>query len=111
MAEVNLQSGIPASDCDPYSDEALFSPWSMYKELQALGSAVWLTKYEMFALTRYDSVERALKDPVTFSSASGVMMNDEMNLVLRGNTLCTDGDAHLRLRRIVVKPLTATSLK
>ena len=39
------------------------------------------------------------------------MMNDEMNLVLRGNTLCTDGDAHLRLRRIVVKPLTATSLK
>ncbi len=111
MAELNLPSGISVSECDPYSDEALVSPWNMYKELRALGSAVWLTKYEMFALTRYSSVERALKDPVTFSSASGVMMNDEMNLVLRGNTLCTDGDAHLRLRRIVVKPLTATSLK
>jgi len=41
----------------------------------------------MFALTRYDSVVRALKDTSAFSSASGVMMNDEMNQVLRGNTL------------------------
>ena len=53
-------------------------PWGSYAELQRLGSAVWLTKYGMFALTRYDSVVRALKDASAFSSASGVMMNDEM---------------------------------
>ena len=33
----------------------------------------------MFALTRYESVIRALKDASTLSSASGVMMNDDMN--------------------------------
>jgi cytochrome P450 len=69
----------PISDIDPYSDEALIEPWAMYRELQGLGSAVWLTRYQMFALTRYDSVMRALKDASAFSSASGVMMNDHMN--------------------------------
>jgi hypothetical protein len=29
------------------------------------------------------------------------MMNDDMNKLLRGNTLCSDGDAHNRLRRDV----------
>jgi cytochrome P450 len=59
----------PLSRLDPYSDNALASPWETYVTLQDLGSAVWLLKYEMFALTRYDSVIRALKDPSTFSSA------------------------------------------
>ena len=64
----------------------------------------------MFALARYDSVARALKDAGAFSSASGVMMNDRMNPVLRGNTLCNDGVDHQRLRRIVGKPLSPTAL-
>jgi hypothetical protein len=57
----------PVSDLDPYSDEALIDPSGLYEELQRLGSAVWLTKYHMFALTRYDSVVRALKDTSAFS--------------------------------------------
>jgi cytochrome P450 len=101
----------PISDLDPYSDEALIEPWTMYRELQGLGSAVWLTRYQMFALTRYDSVIRALKDASAFSSASGVMMNDEMNQVLRGNTLCSDDADHQRSRRIIGKPLSPTALK
>jgi cytochrome P450 len=30
---------------------------------------------------------------------------------LRGNTLCSDGEAHDRLRRVVIRPLTQTTLK
>lgn len=104
----------PVSELDPFSDEALTNPWRVYAELQRLGSAVWLNKYEMFALTRYDSVLRALKDASAFTSSSGVMMNNEMNMVLRGNTLCSDGTAHHRLRRIIAKPLApmaVTALK
>src|ERR1700693_6033522 len=97
-------SRVPASQLDPYSDDALAEPWQTYTALQNMGSAVWLTKYEMFALTRYDSVVRALKDATAFSSASGVMMNDQMNKVLRGNTLCSDGETHRRLRRITANP-------
>jgi cytochrome P450 len=101
----------PVSNIDPYSDEALIQPWPLYEELQSLGSAVWLAKYNMFALTRYDSVSRALKEDAYFSSASGVMMNDKMNQVLRGNTLCSDGEEHQRLRRIIARPLTPAALK
>jgi cytochrome P450 len=103
-------SSIPVSQLDPYSDDALVEPWETYTALQNLGAAVWLEKYEMFALTRYDSVIRALKDASAFSSASGVMMNDPMNQVLRGNTLCSDGADHQRLRRITAKPLTPAAL-
>jgi cytochrome P450 len=103
-------NGTPISHLDPYCDEALLEPWETYTALQNLGSAVWLEKYEMFALTRYDSVVRALKNATAFSSASGVMMNDPMNQVLRGNTLCSDGEDHQRLRRITAKPLVPAAL-
>ena len=105
-----VETRVPVSEIDPYSDEVLIEPWDAYRELQALGPAVWLARYQMFALTRYDSVVKALADASTFSSASGVMMNEDMNNVLRGNTLCSDGAEHRRLRRIIAKPLTAAGL-
>ena len=46
-------NGIPTSQLDPYRDEALVEPWETYPVLKNLGSAVWLTKYEMFTLARY----------------------------------------------------------
>jgi GNAT superfamily N-acetyltransferase len=85
----------PISHLDPYSDPTLIDPWPIYTELQDAGPAVWLSKYEMFALTRYDSVWKALQDPASFPSSLGVMMNDHMNQV-RGNTLCSDGEDHIR---------------
>src|SRR6516164_264358 len=76
-----------------------------------MAPAVWLEKYRMFALTRYDAVVKVLRDWEAFPSSFGVMMNDDMNEVLRGNTLCSDGDAHNRLRRVVIRPLTPVALK
>jgi cytochrome P450 len=101
----------PTSTLDPYTGQALLNPWPLYRELREMGPAVWLEKYRMFALTRYDVVARALRDPEAFPSSFGVMMNDDMNQVLRGNTLCSDGDAHNRLRRVVIRPLTPVALK
>ena len=102
---VPLDFKAPASDYDPYTDAALLNPWPGYRQLRDAGPAVWLPQYEMFALTRYTSVRDALRDWETFSSAYGVMMNEEMNQVLRGNTLCSDGAAHDALRRVVIRPL------
>jgi cytochrome P450 len=100
----------PESDYDPYTDAALLDPWPGYRRLRDAGPAVWLPQYEMFALTRYTSVRNALRDWETFSSAYGVMMNDEMNQVLRGNTLCSDGADHDALRRVLIKPLRPREL-
>ena len=101
----------PWSDYDPYTDQALLNPWPGYKRLRDAGPAVWLPKYRMFALTRYDSVRRALTEWASFQSHNGVMMNDEMNQVLRGNTLCSDGADHDALRSVLVRPLTPRALR
>jgi cytochrome P450 len=99
------------SDYDPYADAALLDPWPGYKKLRDAGPAVWLAKYDMFALTRYDSVRRALTDSESFPSHNGVMMNGQMNQVLRGNTLCSDGAEHDALRDVLVRPLTPRALR
>jgi cytochrome P450 len=101
----------PRSDYDPYTDESLLDPWDGYRELRNTGPAVWLTKYEMFALTRYSSARRALEDWESFPSSQGVMMNHEMNQVLRGNTLCSDGEQHDTLRGVIARPLTANAVR
>jgi cytochrome P450 len=103
--------GAPTSTLDPYTDQALLDPWPLYRELREMGPVVWLERYGMFALTRYDVVVQALRDWEAFPSSFGVMMNDDMNQVLRGNTLCSDGDAHNRLRRVVMRPVTPVALK
>jgi cytochrome P450 len=100
-----------ASTLDPYADQALLNPWPLYRELREMAPVVWLEKYGMFALTRYDVVVKALRDWEAFPSSFGVMMNDDMNQVLRGNTLCSDGDAHNRLRRVAIRPVTPVALK
>jgi cytochrome P450 len=101
----------PTSTLDPYSDQALLNPWPLYRELREMGPVVWLEKYGMSALTRYDVVVKALRDWEAFPSSFGVMMNDDMNQVLRGDTLCSDGDAHNRLRRVVMRSVTPVALK
>lgn len=110
MSEITVERA-PSSDIDPYEDDVLLNPWPMYDTLRDMGPAVWLEKHNMYALTRYDSVLAALQNDEAFPSRFGVMMNDEMNQVLRGNTLCSDGDFHNMLRKVVIKPLTPAALK
>ena len=51
-----LAGRVPISTPDPYTDQALLNPWPLYRELREMGPIVWLEKYGMFALTRYDVV-------------------------------------------------------
>ena len=106
-----ISDATVSSDYDPYSEAALLDPWPGYKELRDAAPAVWLNRYDMFALTRYDSVRRALLDWESFPSRNGVMMNDQMNKVLRGNVLCSDGAEHGRLRDVLMRPLKPTALR
>jgi cytochrome P450 len=39
------------------------------------------------------------------------MMNDDMNQVLIGNTLCSDGQQHDKLRGVIARPLTARAVQ
>src|SRR3981081_3750776 len=108
---MTLAEKAPTAPLAPYPDQALLNPWPLYRDLREMGPVVWLEKYGMFALTRYDVVVKALRDWQSFPVSCCVMMNDPMNQVLRGNTLCSDGNAHHRLRRVVIRPLTPVALE
>lgn len=99
------------SDIDLFTDEALAEPYDLYRELRDLGGAVWLSRYNMYALARFDTVKTALADDTTFVSGEGVTMNQEMNRNLKGGTLCSDGEAHLAMRRVIAKPISPVALK
>ena len=70
----DVNGEAPWSHHDPYTDEALLDPWPGYKQLRDAGPAAWLPKYEMFALTRYASVRRALEDWESFPSRACLLM-------------------------------------
>ena len=101
----------PESDIDLFCDEALLDPFPRCQALRDTGGAVWLTKHEMYVLSRYQDVRDALRNWEVYSSASGVAMNQQMNDALAGNTLCSDAEKHDVLRGVVAKPLTPVALR
>jgi len=46
-----------------------------------------------------------------FSSAKGVMMNDEINSMLEGITLCSDPPEHTGMRRVLARPMRPEKLR
>ncbi len=106
-----MPSAIPTSDVDLYSDASLYDPYPIYRELRDAGPLVYLNKLGMYVVARYNEVREALNTPKVFSSAHGVMMNQPMNDTLRGIVLCTDGDEHDQMRRVLIKPVTPGALR
>lgn len=101
---------IPQSDIDLFSDDVVDNPYDAYRELRDLGPVVYLTRLEMFAISRYDDVRQTLLDASTFCSGQGVGLNDAINELGRGTLLASDGEEHAHLRAIVGRPLTPKSL-
>jgi cytochrome P450 len=95
----------PESDLDLWSDDALRDPYPRYRELRDDGPAVWLQRYGVYALPRFEDVRRALRDWQTFSSAQGVGINEDANAITRGGLLTSDGPEHVALRKVIGKPL------
>lgn len=100
----------PRSDLDLYSEDAIRSPYENYRALRELGPAVWLDRYEVWAVARYRDVHTVLQDHRTFSSGSGVALNDRTNEAMRGTTLASDPPHHDQFRGLVNRPLTPKAL-
>src|SRR5881394_3732170 len=103
---------IPASHIDLWTDDVLSNPYPHYAEMRDLGPIVWLTKNECWGAFRYTSARHVLGDPEVFSSAQGVMLNDDFNKISSeaGVILCTDDPIHRNLRRVFQRPLTPAAV-
>jgi cytochrome P450 len=98
-------SEIPVSDVDLYTREARIDPYPIYEELRALGPVVHLSRYDLYALPRYEDVRAALMDWRTFTSARSVFVDPTMNAQLEGITLCSDPPEHTMMRSVLGRPL------
>lgn len=107
----NPAQGTPVSDIDLFSDEALLDPYPHYDAIRELGPVVWLSRFGLYILTRFEDVRGALARPEIFSSAQGVMMNERMNETLRGIVLCSDDAEHDRMRKVLIAPLLPRALQ
>ncbi len=106
-----MSTSVPTSDLDLYSDEVLAEPYEHYRRLRDAGPAVWLERHNAWVVTRYDTVRAVLRDWKTFSSASGVALNDTLNTAMQGNTLGSDPPLHDLLRNVVASRMTSQALR
>ena len=95
----------PVSDLELYTDEVLRNPYDTYRQLRNLGSVVYLSAYDMYAIPRYHALREASQNWEVFSSARGVMMNDRINKDVEGIVLCSDPPEHQVMRKVLERPL------
>lgn len=66
----------PVSSADPFSYDVLEDPLPFQAELRAAGPVVYLEKYDVYGMGRYEEVHAALTDWQTFQSAAGVGLSN-----------------------------------
>jgi cytochrome P450 len=100
----------PACDVDIFADDVLTNPYPAYTSLRETGAAVYLERYECWALPRYEHVRTALRDHERFSSVDSVGYDSSLNERRRGGVLATDRPEHDVLRAVLSESLAPRAL-
>ncbi len=106
--------GAPVSDIDPFSLEFFADPFPAHHELREAGPAVWLRRYGIWTVARYEDVHRVLNDWRTFCSSRGVGMSDfAKEKPWRPPSLVLEKDPpeHDRARAVLNRALSASVMK
>jgi cytochrome P450 len=99
------------SDLDLFDAATLRNPYPAWRELRDLGPAAYLTREEMWFLSRYDEVKAALRDWETFSSARGIGLNEPVNHAWSQALINLDPPAHSQQRPLFTERLSPHALK
>src|SRR5436190_22208212 len=105
---------IPVSDIDPFCAAFFEDPFPAHAALRDAGPVVRLSKYDVFAVARYEQVHAILNDWQTFCSSRGAGITDfakdkpwrPKSLVLE-----TDPPLHDRTRRVLNRVLSAPVMR
>ena len=118
MSEVIAATGAreraPTSNIDPFSLEFFADPFPAHQELREAGPAVWLCRYGVWAVARYEDVHRVLTDWRTFCSSRGIGMSDfskEKPWRTPSLVLEKDPPEHDRARAVLNRALSASVMK
>jgi cytochrome P450 len=106
--------GIPHLDFDPFSIEFFADPFPTHEKLREAGPVVYLNRWGVYGVARYEQVHAVLNDPLTFCSNRGVGLSDFVKeKPWRPPSLILEADppAHTRTRAVLNQVLSATALK
>ena len=104
----------PSSDLDPFATEFLHDPYRHHETLRELGPVVWLEKYGVIAMARYQQVRDALRDWETFCSSRGGGLTDfakEKPWRPPSIVLEADPPLHTKTRGVLNRVLSKPALK
>lgn len=101
----------PSLDEQPPSDAVVFDPFvprddpfPTYRRLRDEAPLYRSSKWDFWALSRFDDVQAAARDPETFASGLGVALDETYKLFEpAGNLVSTDPPDHTRIRNAVRK--------
>jgi cytochrome P450 len=103
------------SDIDPFSPQFRADPFMYYAQLRELGSAVvWLTRYSIWVVSRYETVRAVLSDWKRFSNAGGGgIKNYFLERPWRRPSLILEVDPpeHQRTRKVLMQALSPARLQ
>lgn len=94
----------PVSALDPFATEFLQEPYRFHHDLREAGSVVWLEKYGIYAMARYQEVRTALADWEVFCSSRGAGLADfAVEEPWRPPSIILEADPplHSRTRRVL----------
>ena len=92
---------------DPLDTELDDNPYDTWRRLRDEAPVWWNDRYGFYAVSRYADVEAAHRDPATFSSAHGTvleLMDNDMSGT--GQIIFMDPPAHTTLRALVSRAFT-----
>jgi cytochrome P450 len=91
---------------DPISEEYKDDPHAVWRRLRDEAPVYYNPAHNFYALSRFVDVDAAHRDPKTFSSAHGTVLELMGPDILGGMMIFTDPPDHTRLRRLVSKAFT-----
>ncbi|MCP4620490.1 MAG: cytochrome P450 [Bradyrhizobium sp.] len=112
--ERGVAPGVPHLDFDPFSIEFFADPFPTHERLREAGPVVYLDKWDVYGVARYEQVHAVLNDPQTFCSSRGVGLSDfAREKPWRPPSLILEADppAHTRTRAVLNQVLSATAMR
>jgi cytochrome P450 len=114
MTAVADQASLPVNDADPFGHDILEEPAGFHSALRDAGPVVYLSRYDVYAMGRYEQVRTALRDWQGFQSGAGVgLSNFRYKKPWRPPSLLLEADPprHDAPRVVLGKILSARALR
>jgi cytochrome P450 len=107
--------GFPVFEGDLFDPAALADSYPAFREIRALGDAVWSPQLEMFLVGRFGDVQAGLRAHEVLISGHGVtanaIQNDMQSRTRPTGVLTMDGEEHTAFKRVLTKPMTPKALQ